>query len=103
MNAQTISSKKNLAFYLKYTSHGSTLSKIVFATLMFKHDNARAHQLFDEALISDREDTQGGTTQEGIHLGVMAGTLDILRKQYAVFFSVLSQAFLAACFSVFSD
>ena len=31
------------------------------------------------ALESDVDDIQGGTTQEGIHMGVMAGTLDELR------------------------
>ena len=27
-------------------------------------------------------DTQGGTTKEGIHLGAMAGTIDILQRCY---------------------
>jgi trehalose/maltose hydrolase-like predicted phosphorylase len=26
---------------------------------------------------------QGGTTKEGIHLGVMAGTLDVIQRRYA--------------------
>jgi hypothetical protein len=34
------------------------------------------------ALESDVGDIQGGTTQEGIHMGVMAGTLDELRRIY---------------------
>ncbi len=28
-------------------------------------------------------DVQGGTTKEGIHLGVMAGTLDLIQRGYA--------------------
>jgi trehalose/maltose hydrolase-like predicted phosphorylase len=28
------------------------------------------------------DDTQGGTTKEGIHLGVMAGTLDLVQRAY---------------------
>jgi len=28
-------------------------------------------------------DIQGGTTKEGIHLGVMAGTLDVVQRYYA--------------------
>jgi trehalose/maltose hydrolase-like predicted phosphorylase len=27
-------------------------------------------------------DVQGGTTQEGIHLGVMSGTLDLIQRGY---------------------
>jgi trehalose/maltose hydrolase-like predicted phosphorylase len=34
------------------------------------------------ALRSDAEDVQGGTTQEGIHMGVMAGTLDLMQRAY---------------------
>lgn len=34
------------------------------------------------ALESDVGDVQGGTTQEGIHLGVMAGTLDLIQRGY---------------------
>ena len=32
------------------------------------------------ALRSDLDDTQGGTTEEGIHLGAMVGTLDLLHR-----------------------
>lgn len=38
--------------------------------------------MFRTALESDVGDIQGGTTQEGIHLGVMAGTLDLLQRGY---------------------
>ena len=31
---------------------------------------------------SDIGDIQGGTTKEGIHLGVMAGTLDLVQRAY---------------------
>jgi trehalose/maltose hydrolase-like predicted phosphorylase len=34
------------------------------------------------ALESDVGDVQGGTTQEGIHMGVMAGTLDLIQGSY---------------------
>jgi alpha,alpha-trehalase len=35
-----------------------------------------------KALESDITDIQGGTTHEGIHLGAMAGTVDILQRCY---------------------
>ena len=31
---------------------------------------------------SDLDDTQGGTTAEGIHLGAMAGSVDVLQRCY---------------------
>ena len=33
-----------------------------------------------EALEGDISDVQGGTTAEGVHLGAMAGTLDLLQR-----------------------
>ena len=34
------------------------------------------------ALVSDVGDVQGGTTKEGIHMGVMCGTLDLIQRGY---------------------
>ena len=34
------------------------------------------------ALESDVGDVQGGTTKEGIHMGVMSGTLDLVQRGY---------------------
>jgi trehalose/maltose hydrolase-like predicted phosphorylase len=35
------------------------------------------------ALESDIADIQNGTTKEGIHMGVMAGTLDLVQRRFA--------------------
>lgn len=69
---------RSIDYYLKRTSHGSTLSKIVFASLLYPSNRAAADKLYHAALCSDFADTQGGTTQEGIHLGVMVGTMSFL-------------------------
>ena len=45
-------------------------------------DPESSWQRFLAALESDIGDIQGGTTKEGIHLGVMAGTLDIVQRAY---------------------
>lgn len=73
----------NLHWHTERTSHGSTLSKVVHAEIMQRVDPVKANEWFTEALNSDIHDTQGGTTCEGIHLGVMAGTLEIITRQYA--------------------
>mgnify|MGYP006277726193 CR=1 FL=1 len=75
---------KNLNYYLKRTSHGSTLSRVVHALLgSMAGDDNLSWELFQDALASDYNDIQGGTTGEGIHVGVMAGTVMIAISTYA--------------------
>jgi trehalose/maltose hydrolase-like predicted phosphorylase len=73
---------KTVDYYLQRTSHGSTLSGVVHAWVLARSDRPRSWQLFSEALRSDISDVQGGTTQEGIHLGAMAGTVDLVQRAY---------------------
>jgi beta-phosphoglucomutase family hydrolase len=69
-------------YYLQRTSHGSTLSGLVHAWVLARGCRRRSWPLFTEALHSDIDDIQGGTTPEGIHLGAMAGTVDLLQRCY---------------------
>jgi trehalose/maltose hydrolase-like predicted phosphorylase len=73
---------KNIAYYEPRTTHGSTLSFVVHAAILADLDPERAWEMFMTALESDIGDIQGGTTQEGIHMGVMAGTLDLIQRGY---------------------
>jgi trehalose/maltose hydrolase-like predicted phosphorylase len=73
---------KNIAYYEPRTTHGSTLSFVVHAAILADLDSERAWEMFMTALESDVGDIQGGTTQEGIHMGVMAGTLDLIQRGY---------------------
>lgn len=72
--------EKNIEHHLSVTTHGSTLSRIVHAWVLARYDSTRAWQLFDQALETDVADLQGGTTAEGVHLGAMAGTLDLIQR-----------------------
>ncbi len=76
--------KKNFQFYFPRTSHGSTLSVVVHAyvadLLGFKE---KSMEYLIKALESDLYDTQGGTTQEGIHTGVMGSSLDLFLRSFA--------------------
>ncbi|HEY7134332.1 MAG TPA: glycosyl hydrolase family 65 protein [Acidimicrobiia bacterium] len=74
---------KNVAYYDQRTSHGSTLSFVTHAGVLARIDPASSWQRFVAALESDVDDVQGGTTEEGIHLGVMAGTLWLVQHAYA--------------------
>jgi len=76
---------KNYAYYINRTSHGSTLSYIVHSYILkfLDVDMQIKWNWFMEALKSDIYDSQGGTTPEGVHCGVMAGTLDIIVNSFA--------------------
>ncbi len=68
--------EKNFDYYIRRTSHGSTLSRIVHAFLANGLGHSElAWTLYMEALTSDYVDIQGGTTAEGIHAGVMGATV----------------------------
>jgi trehalose/maltose hydrolase-like predicted phosphorylase len=73
---------QNVNYYLKRSSHGSTLSRLVYSWVLSRSDRERSWKAFQESLKSDFEDVQGGTTSEGIHLGAMAGTVDIVQRCY---------------------
>ncbi|WP_330327443.1 glycoside hydrolase family 65 protein [Streptomyces pseudovenezuelae] len=66
--------------YLHRTSHGSTLSGLVHGWILARARRAEAWKFCQEALRGDIADVQGGTTGEGIHLGAMAGTLDLVQR-----------------------
>ena len=74
--------RKNVEYYDERTSHGSTLSFIAHAGILAELDPKSSWDRYMVALESDVGDVQGGTTQEGIHMGVMAGTLDLIQRGY---------------------
>ena len=74
--------RANVEYYVGRTSHGSTLSWVVHSWVLARLDRRRSWELFLEALKSDIADNQGGTTHEGIHLGAMAGTVDLIQRCY---------------------
>jgi beta-phosphoglucomutase family hydrolase len=96
---------KNVDYYIRQTANNSTLSRVAHAWVLSRLDRLHAWRfmsclnasstpdkgmttgpaawsVFLEALGSDLLDIQGGTTAEGIHLGAMAGTVDILQRCY---------------------
>jgi trehalose/maltose hydrolase-like predicted phosphorylase len=76
------SARRNIDYYDERTSHGSTLSYIAHAGVLAQIDPEHSWERFLVALESDVGDVQGGTTKEGIHLGVMAGTIDLVQRAY---------------------
>ncbi|UNO44388.1 glycosyl hydrolase family 65 protein [Streptomyces sp. MST-110588] len=75
--------RATVEYYLRRTSHGSTLSGLVHGWVLARARRGDAWQHCLEALCGDVADVQGGTTAEGIHLGAMAGTLDLVQRGLA--------------------
>jgi len=73
---------ENIEYYLQRTSHGSSLSHVVYSWVLARADRERSWRLFHEALKADVANTGHSTTQEGIHLGAMAATIDIIQRCY---------------------
>ncbi|MEU6549172.1 glycosyl hydrolase family 65 protein [Streptomyces sp. NPDC046915] len=71
---------RTVDYYLDRTSHGSTLSGLVHGWVLARARRADAWTYCQDALRGDIADLQGGTTGEGIHLGAMAGTLDLVQR-----------------------
>ncbi len=71
---------RNIAYYADRSAHGSTLCRVVHAWVLARSDRPRAMDFFAQALQSDVGDIQQGTTAEGIHLGAMAGTVDLVQR-----------------------
>jgi trehalose/maltose hydrolase-like predicted phosphorylase len=71
---------RNVAYYDGRLSHGSTLSRVVHAWVLARSDRPRSMTYYAEALQSDVSDIQQGTTAEGVHLGAMAGTVDLVQR-----------------------
>lgn len=75
--------EETVDYYLARTAHGSTLSRVAHASVLAAKDPERAWNTFREALSADLDDTQGGTTRTGIHLGAMAGTIDVVQRSFS--------------------
>ena len=74
--------RRNVDYYTARTSHGSTLSSVVHSWVLARMDRPKSWQFFQRAMASDLEDVQGGTTREGIHLGAMAGAVDLVQRGF---------------------
>src|SRR5258708_947583 len=72
--------RKNITYYDRRTSHGSTLSFIAHAGVLAALDPESSWQRFLAALESDVGDAGGGPRRGGIHMGVRSGTLALVRR-----------------------
>jgi len=74
---------KNINYYLKRTTNGSSLALTIHAWIEASQARDRSWELFSQALETDMVDARSGSTREGIHLAAMSGCIDILQRGYA--------------------
>ena len=68
--------------YTDRSTYGSTLSNVVHSWIEARQDRERSWDFLTRALESDLSDIQGGSTRDGIHIGAMAGSIDMVRRCY---------------------
>jgi alpha,alpha-trehalase len=73
---------RNIDYYYRRSAHDSSLSRVANSWVLARADRPASWDVFMEALVTDVADIQGGTTPEGIHLGAMGGTVDVLQRCY---------------------
>jgi alpha,alpha-trehalase len=75
--------QKNITYYLKRTTNGSSLAMVIHAWIEARQARERSWRFFSHALETDMVDDEAGSTREGIHLAAMSGCIDILQRGYA--------------------
>lgn len=68
--------------YSLTSTYGSTLSNVVHSWLEARRDRARSWRFLGQALRSDLDDIQHGTTRQGVHIAAMAGSVDLVTRCY---------------------
>ncbi len=74
--------QRTLDYHLSHITHESSLSKVVCAGASAVLDPVRSWNFFRETLAVDLSDIPDRGTMEGVHLGAMAGSLDVLQRHY---------------------
>lgn len=74
--------RRTIEFYLARISHESSLSRIVCAGALAECDGEASWRYYRQALHTDIGPGASGSSHEGVHLGAMAGTWDVLQRFY---------------------
>ncbi|MDX2352270.1 glycoside hydrolase family 65 protein [Stutzerimonas xanthomarina] len=76
------SARRTLAYHLARITHESSLSKVVCAGALADIDLEASWAYYQQALATDLGSPGNRGTQEGVHLGAMSGSLDVLQRHY---------------------
>jgi trehalose/maltose hydrolase-like predicted phosphorylase len=73
---------RSVEYYHKLTSHGSSLSQVSYAAALCPFDQQLSVSLWCEALAPDLDPKHAKGAAEGLHLGAMAASMDVLQRHY---------------------
>lgn len=74
--------RRTAAYYLQRMTHESSLSRVVCAGALAPLDPEASWRYFQQAMRLDLVPSSATGTADGLHLGAMAGTLDVLQRHY---------------------
>jgi trehalose/maltose hydrolase-like predicted phosphorylase len=74
--------RRTVDYYLARLTHESSLSRVVCAGALAELDPRASWSFFERALFIDFDPQNSAGAEEGLHLGTMAGTLDVLQRHY---------------------
>ncbi len=74
--------RRTVGYYLDRISHESSLSRVVCAGALAWLDPQQSWTFFARSLCIDLDASNSASAEEGLHLGAMAGTLDVLQRHY---------------------
>ncbi|MBA1275919.1 glycoside hydrolase family 65 protein [Stutzerimonas azotifigens] len=74
--------RRTAEFHLSNITHESSLSIVVCAGAMARLDPQASWSYFQQSMGIDLNAPSQGGTLEGVHLGAMAGSLDVLQRHY---------------------
>jgi trehalose/maltose hydrolase-like predicted phosphorylase len=73
---------RSLDHYRKLTTHNSSLSEVSYAAGLAFFDVEASWQIWRSSLGPDLDPAHAEGTAEGLHLGAMAASLDVLQRRY---------------------
>jgi trehalose/maltose hydrolase-like predicted phosphorylase len=74
--------RRTAAYYSARTTHDSSLSRVVHAGALARLNPAQSWHFFLQSLQPDMEPCNSSTSEEGLHLGAMAGSIDVIQRHY---------------------
>ena len=73
---------RSARYYLARTEHRSSLSRVVYAGALAQVAPDMSWDFYQRVLNTDLDQLKGESVAEGIHLGAMGGSIDILQRRY---------------------
>lgn len=73
---------RTVRYYLDRVSHESSLSRAICAGALAWLDLDESWRFFERGLCIDLDSANSASAEEGLHLGAMASSLDVLQRHY---------------------